>query len=52
MCLFRYESDPEPEEPLPAGRPYVHVREENGERTQVRPFRTPLGIAVKDAGRD
>ncbi|MFC8226085.1 SAV_915 family protein [Streptomyces sp. NPDC057287] len=43
MCLFRYESDPEPEEPLPAGRLYVPVRPGDGARTAIRLFRTPLG---------
>ncbi|MFB8030097.1 SAV_915 family protein [Streptomyces sp. NPDC056465] len=43
MCLFRYESDPEPEEPLPAGRLYVPVRPGNGAGTAIRLFRTPLG---------
>ncbi|MFE4693105.1 SAV_915 family protein [Streptomyces sp. NPDC056749] len=42
-CLFRYENDPEPEQPLPAGRLYVPVRPGNGERTAIRLFRTPLG---------
>ncbi|MFB4426518.1 hypothetical protein C5F59_036225 [Streptomyces sp. QL37] len=43
MCLFRYESEPEPEEPLPAGRPYVPVRPGDGERATARLFRAPLG---------
>ncbi|MFJ9057825.1 hypothetical protein OHB07_03190 [Streptomyces sp. NBC_00111] len=43
MCLFRYESDPEPEEPLPAGRLYVPVRPGDGAGTAIRLFRTPLG---------
>ncbi|MFE4454829.1 SAV_915 family protein [Streptomyces sp. NPDC056796] len=43
MCLFRYESDPEPEEPLPAGCLYVPVREGVGAGTALRLFRTPLG---------
>ncbi|MFG2972108.1 SAV_915 family protein [Streptomyces sp. NPDC048331] len=45
MCLFRYEDDPEPEEPVPAGLLYVPVRPGNGigSGTVIRLFRTPLG---------
>lgn len=46
MCLFRYEDDPEPEEPLPAGLLYVPVRPGTGggPGTVIRLFRTPLGM--------
>ncbi|PWK64527.1 hypothetical protein BCL76_115171 [Streptomyces sp. CG 926] len=46
MCLFRYEDDPEPEEPVPAGPLYVPVRPGNsvGSGTVIRLFRTPLGV--------
>ncbi|MCB5163833.1 hypothetical protein LG634_03120 [Streptomyces bambusae] len=42
MCLFQYDDDPEPEEPVPAGLLYVPVRP-GTLRTVVRMFRTPLG---------
>ncbi|MFF4248602.1 SAV_915 family protein [Streptomyces sp. NPDC001822] len=44
MCLISYESEPEPEEPLPAGPLHVPVRPGRGtEAAAVRLFRTPLG---------
>ncbi|MGW6395308.1 SAV_915 family protein [Streptomyces sp. NPDC055103] len=42
MCLFRYDDDPEPEEPRPAGPLYVPVRP-GARATAVRVFHTPLG---------
>ncbi|MFD9414368.1 SAV_915 family protein [Streptomyces goshikiensis] len=42
MCLFQYEDDPEPEEPVPAGPLYVPVLPGRTE-VVVRLFRTPLG---------
>ncbi|MEU6058781.1 SAV_915 family protein [Streptomyces sp. NPDC047097] len=42
MCLFRYDDDPEPEEPDPAGPLFVPVRPGHA-RLGVRLFRTPLG---------
>lgn len=42
MCLFQYDDDPEPEEPVPAGLLYVPVRPGAAE-VAVRMFRTPLG---------
>ncbi|MEV7723432.1 SAV_915 family protein [Streptomyces sp. NPDC101733] len=46
MCLFRYEDDPEPEEPVPAGLLYVPVRpgSAGAAGTVIRLFRTPLGL--------
>ncbi|MFE7749647.1 SAV_915 family protein [Streptomyces sp. NPDC057428] len=43
MCLMSYESEPEPEEPLPAGPLYVPVRPGRGAEAAIRLFRTPLG---------
>ncbi|WP_329034800.1 hypothetical protein OHT61_03025 [Streptomyces sp. NBC_00178] len=43
MCLISYESEPEPEEPLPAGPLHVPVRPGRGTEKAVRLFRTPLG---------
>ncbi|WP_411073034.1 SAV_915 family protein [Streptomyces sp. cmx-4-25] len=42
MCLFRYDDDPEPEEPVPAGLLHVPVRPGTTE-VVLRMFRTPLG---------
>ncbi|MCB5907878.1 SAV_915 family protein [Streptomyces pinistramenti] len=42
MCLYEYDDDPEPEEPVPAGPLYVPVRP-GGVGVAVRMFRTPLG---------
>ncbi|MEU7605749.1 SAV_915 family protein [Streptomyces sp. NPDC041003] len=42
MCLFQYDDDPEPEEPIPAGPFYVPVRPGTAE-VVLRMFRTPLG---------
>ncbi|MFJ3880403.1 SAV_915 family protein [Streptomyces sp. NPDC090077] len=42
MCLFQYDDDPEPEEPVPAGLLHVPVRPGTAE-VVVRMFRTPLG---------
>ncbi|WP_405486577.1 SAV_915 family protein [Streptomyces sp. NBC_00096] len=42
MCLFLYEGDPEPEEPVPAGPLYVPARPGTAQ-VVVRLFRTPLG---------
>ncbi|MFD4131304.1 SAV_915 family protein [Streptomyces goshikiensis] len=42
MCLFQYDDDPEPEEPVPAGPLYVPVLPGRTE-VVVRLFRTPLG---------
>ncbi len=42
MCLFQYDDDPEPEEPVPAGPLYVPVRP-GPAGAALRLFRTPLG---------
>ncbi|MEV7676096.1 SAV_915 family protein [Streptomyces sp. NPDC088752] len=42
MCLFQYDDDPEPEEPVPAGLLHVPVRPGTTE-VVLRMFRTPLG---------
>lgn len=42
MCLYVYDDDPEPDEPVPAGPLYVPVRP-GGTEVVVRLFRTPLG---------
>ncbi|WP_051794444.1 SAV_915 family protein [Streptomyces sp. NRRL S-87] len=41
MCLFQYDDESEPEEPVPAGSLIVPVRP--GAEVLVRMFRTPLG---------
>ncbi|MEU6314308.1 SAV_915 family protein [Streptomyces sp. NPDC047014] len=54
MCLFQYDDDPEPEEPVPAGLLHVPVRPGTAQ-VVVRLFRTPLGartaVGFTDAGR-
>ncbi|MFJ5546597.1 SAV_915 family protein [Streptomyces sp. NPDC093225] len=42
MCLFQYDDESEPEEPVPAGSLIVPVRP-GGAEVLVRMFRTPLG---------
>ncbi|MGW1818040.1 SAV_915 family protein [Streptomyces sp. NPDC002125] len=43
MCLFLYDDDPEPEEPVPAGPLFVPVRPGRDTGAVVRLYRTPLG---------